>query len=113
VNDRPVIVPRHTAMCDYIAPDYPLIVGSERRLVGLRGGLSVYPPASSWHVPIPGSMAAQLAAFAGMTAPKRAKLAFGLRTHAAQFCSAPVVGHAMRTCFRELLAEPPAQVSAA
>ena len=80
VNDRPVIVPRHTAMCDYIAPDYPLIVGSERRVVGLRGGLSVYPPASSWHVPSPGSMAAKLAAFVGMTTPERAKLASGLRS---------------------------------
>jgi hypothetical protein len=63
VNDRPVITPRHTAMCDYIPPDYPLIIVSKRRVVGLRGGLSVYPPASSWHVPQPGAVAAQLAAF--------------------------------------------------
>ena len=33
VNDRPVIVPRHTAISDYIAADYPLVVASERRVV--------------------------------------------------------------------------------
>jgi hypothetical protein len=111
VNDRPVIVPRHTAMCDYIAPDYPLTVRSERRLVGLRGGLSVYPPASSWHVPAPGSVAAHLAAFVRMTAAERAKLALGLRGYAAQFCSVPVVRHALQAFFRGLLAEPLARVS--
>ncbi len=111
VNNRPVIVPRHTAMCDYIAPDYPLIVQSERRVVGLRGGLSVYPPASSWHVPVSGAVAAHLSAFVDMTAPERAKLARDLRSYAARFCSVPVVRHAMQSFFRGLLAEPRAQTS--
>lgn len=111
VNARPVIVPRHTAMCDYIAPDYPLIVRSERRVVGLRGGLSVYPPASSWHVPTPGTVAVNFAAFVGMTAPERARLARDLRSYAAQVYSVPVVRQAMLSFFRGLLAEPRAQTS--
>ena len=104
-NDRPVIVPRHTAMCDYIAPDYPLIVRSERRVVGLRGGLSVYPPAASWHVPLPGAVADNLAAFACLAARERVKLARDLRARAAEFCAVPVVCHAMTEFFRELLAQ--------
>jgi len=104
VNDRPVIVPRHTAMCDYIAPDYPLIVASERRVIGLRGGLSVYPPAAAWHVPSPNAAAAQLATFARMSAAERTKLAFGLRNRAAAFCAVPVVRHAMLVFLRALFA---------
>ena len=107
VNNRPVIIPRHTAMRDYIAPEYPLIIRSERCVVGLRGGLSVYPPASSWHVPVAGSVAANLAAFVRMTASERAKLTLGLRSYAAQFCSIPVVRHTMQAFFRALLAESP------
>jgi len=108
VNHRPVIAPRHTAMIDYITDDYPLIVASERRV----GGLPVYPPASSWQIPLPGSVAAQLAVFAGMSAAERARLTLGLRAHAARFCSVPVVRHAMQSFFRALLATPVATEAA-
>ena len=103
LNGRPVIVPRHTAMCDFIPPDYPLIIESVRRVVGLRGSLAVYPPASSWHIPVPGSLTACLAAFNRMTAAQRSGLVSNLRKEASQFCSVPMVKSAMRSLFRELL----------
>jgi glycosyltransferase involved in cell wall biosynthesis len=104
VNGRPVIVPRHTAMSDYIAPDYPLIVASKRRIVSLRGGLPDYPPATAWHLPCPGAMATCLTAFSQMTESHRAELVRGLRSCAEQFCSMPVVRHSMTSFFRELFA---------
>ena len=48
-----------------------------------------------------------------MTAAERTELALSLRSHAAHFCSGPVVRHAMQACFRELFAEPPVDRSAA
>jgi hypothetical protein len=47
----PVIAPRHTALANFLPPNYPLIVRSEPFRGTLLGNLFEYSPSAQWHVP--------------------------------------------------------------
>jgi glycosyltransferase involved in cell wall biosynthesis len=55
---KPLVAPRHTALADYVPPDYPYVCATRPAVVRFAPDpLDVYHPASSWQVPTPFSVA--------------------------------------------------------
>ena len=96
---RPVIAPRHSSLADLLPPGYPLEVACRRLHVGLAGNSPIYPHASSWSLPVRGSLVRAFAAFAEMSEETRHEVVAQARSHAEAFCSRPVVAEALRRFF--------------
>ena len=89
--DRPVIAPRHSSLADLLPEGYPLEVETLRRHVGLAGNSPIYPHASSWGLPVRGSLVRAFQRFAQMSEQVRSQVAAEARAHAQGFCSREVV----------------------
>ena len=96
---RPVIAPRHSSLSDLLPPGYPLEVECRRLHVGLAGNSPIYPHASSWSLPVRGSLARAFTTFAEMSEERRQEVMAQARGHAEAFCSRSVVAEALRRFF--------------
>lgn len=101
-NDRPVIAPRHTGLCDLIPENYPLIVSSARMAVALKGNLPAYPHSASWFIPKAGELRKKLEEFAAMTVPERRQLVEDCRKYAMNSCWTPVVRQRLAAALDDL-----------
>ena len=99
VLGRPIIAPRHSSLADLLPPGYPLEVECRHLRVGLAGNSPIYPHASSWSLPVRGSLVRAFAAFANMSQERRHQVMAQARSHAEAFCSGPVVAESLRRFF--------------
>jgi tetratricopeptide (TPR) repeat protein len=98
----PVIAPRHTGLCDLLAEDYPLTVAASERCVALMDNMSVYPHASTWFVPEPGSLSLALARFSALEETERSALVDRAIAHAAAFCGVDAVRRCLASATAQL-----------
>ena len=99
---KPVIAPRHTSLVDLLPEDYPLLVDSRRRVVGLAGNPSIYPHGSSWHIPVRGELRRAFQRFVEMMPSSRAEAARHAGRHARAFCDKGMVAATLKRVFEGL-----------
>jgi glycosyltransferase involved in cell wall biosynthesis len=85
-REIPVIAPRHTGIADLLPPDYELRIPTKEVFVSLRDNLEIYPPASSWNVPIEGALSDLFSRFITLDAQTRRHYARRAARHAEDFC---------------------------
>jgi len=100
------IAPRHTGIRDLLAPDFPFIVESRRVIVSLKGNETIYPHATSWHVPLCGSISSNLARFERTSASDRAGHLARARAHVEAFCATRVVRQRIAAALAQLENDP-------
>jgi glycosyltransferase involved in cell wall biosynthesis len=91
----PVIAPRHTGLRDLLSKDYPLTVSATEQCVALMDNMSIYPHASTWFVPDPGSVATAIERFLALSDHERRLLVDQAVSHAEMFCGTRVVRSAL------------------
>ena len=99
ILERPVIAPRHSSLADILPPDYALQVAWRTLHVGLAGNPPIYPHASSWGLPVRGSLVQALRAFEAMSQASRRQTMLQARRHAEGFCAEPVVAASLQRFF--------------
>jgi len=85
---KSLVAPRHTALTDYLAEDYPYRFATRPACVRFVGDpLGVYDPASLWHVPAPFAVADALTRLAADSPGRRAEIATQAFLHFMNWCN--------------------------
>ncbi len=84
---RPLLAPRHTALCDYLPADYPYTFATRPAVVRFADDpIGCYDPSSSWEVPEPFALADALDRWLGDAPERRADAAKAARERLFQWC---------------------------
>jgi hypothetical protein len=84
---KPVVLPRHTAVADYLPADYPYTVATRSAILRFVGPANEdYDPATTWEVPEPFALTAALRRFTASTSAERREAARAARACVLQWC---------------------------